>query len=107
MEAQRVELLGHHRCLCTQLPFGSAGGGHGARRSTESCCRGNGGSGSPHHRAGSASGLPACFGSRRTTFFACKVSLYSRTSWKGNSTNFALTAFSEIRSMKEGRDTPK
>src|SRR5215212_6881155 len=47
-------LVGHHRCLCTQLPCRSAGSGHGARRSTESRYRSNGGSGCPHHRAGSA-----------------------------------------------------
>src|SRR5215216_771087 len=68
MDDAKVELLGHHRCLCTQLPFGSAGGNLCARRSTESPYRGRGGGGSPHHRAGGASDLAACFGTWRTTF---------------------------------------
>jgi hypothetical protein len=72
-----VELLGHHRCLCTQLPFGGAGSSLCARRSTERRHRSNGGSGSPHHSAGSAPLLPGCFGSCRPTFFARKVSWVS------------------------------
>src|SRR5215213_11370230 len=82
MDDAKVELVGHYRCLCTQLPFGGPGGPHGARCSPESGYRGRGGGGGPHHSAGSASLLPACFNSCPTTFFARKVSrVYSRTSW--------------------------
>src|SRR5215203_1500147 len=56
---------------------GGAGGAHGARCSPQSGYRGRGGSGSAHHRAGSASLLPACFGRCPTTFFARKVSRVS------------------------------
>src|SRR5215213_11904813 len=73
MDAESVELLGHHRSVCAQLPFRSTGGSPGARGCTESCYRSNGGSGYPHHSVGSASRLPACFSSCRTTF-ARKVS---------------------------------
>jgi hypothetical protein len=101
MEAQQVELLGHHRCLCTQLPFGGAGGSLCARRSTESRYRGRGGIGSPHHSAGSASLLPACFGSCRTTIFARTVRrFYSRTSWNRTSRKFAFPEFSEVRMVR-------
>src|SRR5215210_1818626 len=96
MDDAKVELVGHHRCLCTQLPFGGAGGSLCARRCTESGYRGRGGGGSAHHSAGSASLLPACFGRCPTTFFARKVSrVYSPTSWKGDSANFACAEFSE------------
>src|SRR5215212_2351362 len=73
MDDAKVELLGHHCCLCTQLPFGGAGGSLCAR-GTERRYRGRGDSGSPHHRAGGASVLPGCFGSCPTTFFARNVS---------------------------------
>src|SRR5215213_3481223 len=73
-DVESVELLGHHRSVCAQLPFRSTGGSPGARGRTESCYRSNGGSGSPHHSVGSASRLPACFSICRSTFFARKVS---------------------------------
>src|SRR5215203_3419410 len=81
MDAQTMELLDHHCCLCAQLPFGSAGGTPGARGCTESCYRSNGGSGYPHHSFGSASRLSAGIGRCRTTFFARKVSqVYEKNS---------------------------
>src|SRR5215217_8300256 len=77
MDAQTMELLEHHRCLCAQLPFGSAGSSPCARGWPECCYRSNGGSGYPHHSVGSASRLPAGFSSCRTTF-ARKVSWVSQ-----------------------------
>ncbi len=65
------------RCLCAQLPFGSAVGSHGSSRHNASHCRSAGGSGSPHHSAGSASLLPACFSNCRPISFASKVSQVS------------------------------
>src|SRR5215211_3463456 len=76
MDAETMELLDYHRCLCTQLPFGSAGGNLCARHRTEGPYRSNGDSGHPHHSFGSASGLSAGFGRCRTTF-ARKVSWVS------------------------------
>src|SRR5215208_7983167 len=76
VDAQTMELLEHHRCLCAQLPFGSAGSSLCGRRRTECCYRSNGGSGYAHHRFGSASRLSAGFGRCRTTF-ARKVSRVS------------------------------
>jgi hypothetical protein len=84
MDAESVELLGHHRSVCAQLPFRSTGGSPGARGRTESCYRSNGGSGYPHHSVGSASRLSAGFGRCRTTF-ARKV---SRVSEKNPSRQF-------------------
>src|SRR5215217_5920602 len=69
----KVELLAHHRRLCTQLPFGITWGAFCARCSTESLYRSNGDSGSPHRSAGNASGLTpgfCCYLSFREALYA-------------------------------------
>ena len=73
MDAQKVELLGHHRYLRAQLPFRSAGGSPASNRRSAGQCLNNGSSGGSHHSADSASLLAACFGTCRPTF-ARKVS---------------------------------
>src|SRR5215208_7932697 len=73
MDDESVELPGHHHCLCAQPFFGSAGDSLRTNHWNTSPQRSAGGSGTPHHRAGNASLLPACFRGCSPTF-ARKVS---------------------------------
>src|SRR5215217_1035163 len=74
MDAKKVELLGHHCCLCTQLPFRITWAAFCTGGRTEGPYRSNGGSGTPHHSAGSASLLSARPCTRRTTRLCCESS---------------------------------
>src|SRR5215213_2550295 len=68
MDDESVELPGHHHCLCAQPFFGSAGDSLRTNHWNTSPQRSAGGSGTPHHCAGNASLLPACFRGCSPTF---------------------------------------
>jgi hypothetical protein len=98
MDDETVELLGHHRCLCAQLSFGSAGGSHGSNCRTESCYRSNGGRVCPYHCAGgSASVLPACF---RSFLLSFPRRLYTGSSVSGNGCSETVRKGYEQRSER-------
>jgi hypothetical protein len=66
--AKNVELAGCGYRLVLSTSFWGRRGSHGTNRRTASHCFSNGGSGCPHHRAGSGSFFAACSGNCRPTF---------------------------------------
>src|SRR5215212_3693614 len=61
MDAEKVEHLAYHCCLCAGHPVGSARDSLWAERCPASRGRNRGRTPCPYHCAGSTSGLAACF----------------------------------------------